>query len=253
MTVSARNILIFYTLILSACDQATDYTPAVEDAQTISIAHLKSFCHEDTHRITREVSIRGRIISSDRFGEFGTTMVIEDASGGISLSVSDRTIADEYPFGASVQLYCNGLMLRNIGGKICLGLEPDSEGHDLIPSDRLHLYLERLNNEEQLPRPRTLRFTDLTPRDMDTYIGFEDVAFTERGTWCAFDAEEQRFSTTEHPIVNAQGDSLMVRTLWSCSYANEPLPEGRGSLWGVVDYFNHRYALQVVNFSKSFD
>lgn len=38
-----------------------------------------------------------------------------------------------------------------------------------------------------------------------------------------------------------------MRTLGSCSYAKEPLPEGRGSLYGVVDCFSGKYSLRVTN------
>ncbi len=42
-------------------------------------------------------------------------------------------------------------------------------------------------------------------------------------------------------------DTLVVRTLPGCEYANEPLPAGRGSINGILDYFNGTYQLRIVN------
>ncbi len=86
------------------------------------------------------------------------------------------------------------------------------------------------------------------PGLVDTRVRIDGVRFVESGaTWCDTDPETGRTVTTERTIVDEQGNTLAVRTLGSCSYAKEPLPEGRGSLYGVVDCFSGKYSLRVTN------
>ena len=48
------------------------------------------------------------------------------------------------------------------------------------------------------------------------------------------------------------GNRFFVRTLWSCYYGTEPLPEGDGALTGVIDYFGGKYTLRVTFREKEF-
>ena len=43
-----------------------------------------------------------------------------------------------------------------------------------------------------------------------------------------------------------------VRTAATCVYAKEPLPQGTGSLYGIIDYFAGKYTLRVTNREAEF-
>ena len=78
-------------------------------------------------------------------------------------------------------------------------------------------------------------------RHTDTYVHFEGVRFVQQGNWCDPDPETGRPATTERQIADASGREFTVRTAGTCTYATEPVPQGTGSVYGIIDYFNGKY------------
>ena len=75
-------------------------------------------------------------------------------------------------------------------------------------------------------------------RHTDTYVHFEGVRFVQQGNWCDPDPETGRPATTERRIADHTGREFIVRTAGTCTYATEPVPQGTGSVYGIIDYFN---------------
>ena len=74
------------------------------------------------------------------------------------------------------------------------------------------------------------------------------MRFTDAGTtWCDTDPETGRTVATERTIADARGRTFTVRTAGTCVYAKEPVPQGTGSLYGIIDYFAGKYTLRVTN------
>lgn len=235
-------------LATSGCDRSSEprfATPPAESFHTI--AYLKSLCdNSSSYRITREITIRGHVVANDLYGEFDRSFVVEDDSGGITVAVDDRQTADRYPFGIITTIQCNGLTLCNYGGRILLGTTPDEWGVGHIPREELSRYI-RTEIPERIPPAHSIDITAISSRDIDTRVCFERVEFTEGGCWCDTDPETGRSITSEREIVDSRGNRFSVRTLGSCTYAKEPLPQGKGSLYGIIDYFAGKYSLRVGN------
>ena len=64
--------------------------------------------------------------------------------------------------------------------------------------------------------------------------------------------ETGRAVATEREIVDTRGRTFTVRTAATCVYAKEPLPQGTGSLYGIIDYFAGKYTLRVTNREAEF-
>ena len=45
----------------------------------------------------------------------------------------------------------------------------------------------------------------------------------------------------------SHGTEFIVRTAGTCTYATEPVPQGTGSVYGIIDYFNGKYTLRIAN------
>lgn len=245
----------FATLLLvlaAACDKAS--APRYgEEGRIRSIAYLKSLCAGAQSVVVREeFAIRGRVTGNDRFGEFYKTLILEDDSGGIGIAADCDRLADRYPFGCEVTVQCNGLTLNESGGKIQLGTTPTEQGAGRIPRDELPRYLRVGPTPGAPPRPARLAFSEIGPRHTDTYVRFDGVRFPEGGSWCATDPVTHRSMTTEHPITDAGGRSFLIRAAGTCTYADEPVPSGTGSVCGIVDYFNGRFSLRITNYEIRF-
>ena len=59
-------------------------------------------------------------------------------------------------------------------------------------------------------------------------------------------------SPTPGKPVDTRGRTFTVRTAATCVYAKEPLPQGTGSLYGIIDYFAGKYTLRVTNREAEF-
>lgn len=98
-----------------------------------------------------------------------------------------------------------------------------------------------------------LTFDAVSARHIDTRVRFDDVRFADAGkTWCDTDPETGRAVATEREIVDTRGRTFTVRTAATCVYAKEPLPQGTGSLYGIIDYFAGKYTLRVTNREAEF-
>lgn len=248
----SRLALGVLLLMAGACNRATEPLPPDDPAQETqhSIAYLKTLCSgEESVRVTQDVVIRGFIVANDLYGEFYKTIVVEDATGGISIAAEHPSLADEYPWGAVLTVRCNGLVLYDYGGKIMLGTEPGEYGVGRIPREELPRYLTcSMPGEGEEPPTTPLAFGQVDDRHVDTRVRFDGVRFEEPGiAWCDVDPQTGRSIATERTIVDAAGNRFTVRTAGTCAYAREPVPSGTGSLYGVIDYFAGEYSLRVTN------
>lgn len=244
--------LLFGALLLAACDRASDIAYDDSPGSVRSIADLRALCTGASVPLREEIVIRGTVVGNDRYGEFSKTLVLQDESGGIAIAAEHPSLANDYPFGACVTVYCNGLVLSDYGGKIQLGTMTGEYGAGRIPRSELDRYIRIYAPATAPPEPALLSFCDVSSCHIDTYVRFEGVRFACAGSWCDLDTETGRTVTTERSIIDCTGRTFRVRTEGTCRYAREPLPSGTGSLTGVIDYFNGKYALRVVNREVAF-
>ena len=224
-TIAFIDTLLCALLICCSRSSSLDFSEEEEPGGLHSIIWLKSLCKGESRLVTEEIVIRGRIIANDRYGEWNRALVVADETGGIEVFAEGSALADRYPFGATVTLYCNGLRLHDYGGKVVLGSEPNAYGFGLS-QEELVAHLHRGVDSPAPPESRTVSLDAIGSEYVDTYVRVTGVRFCERGTWCDKDPETGRHIATDRP-------------------------SGKGSLCGIIDYFNGRYSLRVVN--REFD
>ena len=233
-----------------SCDRATEPRYGSGPGEHASIAYLKSLCSDRTVRIAEELTVEGIVTANDIRGEFPRRLMVEDATAGIGIEMDHTDLSDLYPLGARVVVHCSGLALGEYGGKVQLGAPPTGNyGVDRIARADIprHVRCTELNARER--RPRTMLIGELRPADADTYVRFTGVHFREAGApWCASDSVSGEPVTTFRTLVDASGAELTVRVLPSCHYAMEPVPQGTGSVNGIVDYFDGAISLRIVNY-----
>ena len=99
MRTTARISLLTLPVLLTlpaGCDRATqpEFTVRPPEPQN-SVAYLKSLCDgKSSVAIAQDITIRGFVTANDLYGEFHRTIVVEDASGGISIAAEGSPLAD---------------------------------------------------------------------------------------------------------------------------------------------------------------
>lgn len=234
--------------MLAGCDSSSELPYGTPPVERGSIAYLKSLCTDDPVVIAEDLSVCGMVTGNDLYGEFDKTLILQDESGGIEISADHTSLADEYPFGAVVSVSCNGLAVGRFGGKTRLGAAPAGDySVDRIPRAELGRYLRREAQATPVAEPVRVRFSDIGARYTDCFVRFDGVEFTQAGTWCDTDPETGKPVTSERIIRNSNGETFRIRTEAGCLYATKPVPQGTGSILGVIDYFNGVYSLRVTN------
>lgn len=245
----------------AGCDRSSKASFDEVPARVVSIAHLKSLCEGEVRTITEQIAVCGAVTGNDRYGEFPREVVIQDASGGITVAADCPALRNPYPLGRELTVYCNGLTLYDRGGTIRLGKLPpddatgwDAETRRCIPEEELARHLRLTGREACRPEPRAIGIGDLGPALADVYVRIDGVRFAQGGLWCDTDPATGRTVTTEHALTDAQGHPLplAVRTPGTVFYASEPLPEGCGSLCGILDWFGGACTLRITAFETAF-
>ncbi len=224
------------------------------EEQTVSVAYLKRLYNGAPVRVTDEWSIAGAVVSDDRRGNFYKTLVVNDDTGGIELRLDVEEIFKHYRMHSRVTVRCNGLWLGSYGGTLQLGAEPfgDYQTRPLAEADIAgHLTVDGEHYGEVQPRVRT--FGELTAGDVSTFVAFEGVRFVEqeRGMSWADTADDVETDTDRH-LVDARGDTLVVRTSRHATFASRLLPEGVGRIEGVLSRFNDKFQLTVCDSENFF-
>ena len=243
-----RLLTALISLLLISCGDSASHTGSTSpQSGEVSIAHLKSLCKGDHYAITADYTIRGIIVATDWCGEMNKSAVIVDRSGGLEFAVDSRNINERLPIYSEVEIYCNGLMLARVGGKIEMGLPSTSDfALDNINDEVVDNHIRIIGQNSEIS-PETKRFDDIDASDISSIVRFEDVriACEEGQRWC--DTLDGEVVTTYRTLVDSEGNTFALRTLSTCLYALDEMPTDEISVIGAIDYADDRYFLTIVN------
>lgn len=247
-----RIISIFGLMAVVACSvKKTDIgsggpepvEPGGTPGGVISIAALKEMYVDRPATINEEVSIRGKVVSSDQYGNFYKTVCVQDDSGGIAIMVDMEMYFRTFNIYGEVTVYCNSLTLGTYGGEIRLGvLSADGTNTVTYISGDYILSAIRAGEDFTEVVPEVVPISGLSPRHINTYVRIDDVQFEEAGggvAWC------REGEDTNRTLVDIEGNRLDVRTSRYARFADRVLPEGSGYICGVLGYFNGSFQLRV--------
>ncbi|MBQ3148875.1 MAG: hypothetical protein IJB87_05895 [Alistipes sp.] len=251
-----KSIVALSLLLIASCSKSDD--PAAEYPESphgkVSIAHLKTLAIKDSKVITEDISIEGYVVANDLFGEYYKSIVVCDESGGIEISVDTHSTAKTFPIAAKVTIHCTSLTLGNFAGRIILGAKANDDytvGRIAESDFARHFAIDLL--AAQAIEPTKITISEISPNIIGNYIEINDVAFTNSNgiKWCDTDPATGEFLTSERELSDSDGNTISVRTIAQCIYASEILPSGIGKVRGIVEKYNSRYSLRIVN--RQFD
>lgn len=227
-------------LLIAGCEVGTG------ESRRVSIRHLTSLHRGYPLLLTENISIEGVVISSDRHGEFHNRIVLQDATGGISICISHKELHTLHAIGDSLRVECRGLVLGAYGRAVRLGAE-SAEGSDYqvepleLPQWMAHH--TPLGIADKLTPAPTL-IADLSAEKIATLCLFEGVRFVEAGEKWVPEGE----SITRHIVdTQAPSDTLAVRISKGVIFGSERIPAGECGVVGVMDYFNDGYQLVLLS------
>lgn len=266
-----RILGLAFIATLAGCQADMDtpeLTAPVADIQpNTTILELKTkFFDEDQTLIPEKENgehyiIHGRVISSDATGNIYKSLVIQDETAALAFSINQGSMYVDWRLGQDVVVDMTGLYigfyrtLQQVGwpNSIYNGIPqlgfmaydywkthaqrnglPDDEcvtvGTDAEtwPADKMYCV--------QLTLP-------ISVEDLERYqsqlVEIRDVHFTEGGkeTYAPYQESVSRV------LANESGSTIDVRNSGYSNFYNRTLPEGKGSVRGILSYYNDKWQL----------
>jgi len=220
--------------------------PAINLDENITIKGLKELYNgADTMKITEDYILKATVISSDRRGNFFKQLIVQDETGGMSISVNMSYLYETYPEGQVVYVKCKDLYLGSSGGLTVLGHLYDDNGtieHGRMSEELAAEHIIKSFFNEPI-EPKTYTIEELKNGDSltNTLVRIEGVQFKASELNSLFaDAEEEN-----RHLIDTGFNEIILRTSQYSKFAKDELPEGNGSIIAVFGKYNSDYQLYI--------
>ena len=241
--------LTFTSCVDDDFDTPEILVPSVDFDSNTTIADLISSYSGGLDSIGDNKIIQGVVVANDESGNIYKTLYIQDATAGIQIAIDRTSMYTEFKVGQRVYIKCQGLYLGNYGTCPQLGyIYNGAIGRipDVMVAD--HIFRDSLPGAA--PSPTNLKIPTITSANLNTLIQIDSVHFEEVGQTFSTTT-----STTNRTIVDEQGNTLILRTSNYANFAANTLPQGRGSVVGIISVYNGDYQLYIrdLNDLKNWD
>ena len=256
----AAALLAVSSAALTGCNEELAQPPMTIPSSdwkaNTTIAELKGQYWQDENNYCTQVTantdgehviLGGRGIANDSTGNIYQNIVLQDATGAISISVALKDSYKKFKIGEEMFIDVTGLYAGKYAGLFQIGKEDSYNGTPQtgrLEEDVLKAHVE-LNG---LPVPADVNILDMTIEeinaaksvaDLQKYqsqlVRINDVSFIGGGTetWAV-----QGSSGVNRYLIDSKGNRLLVRNSGMSSFNQEILPAGHGAVTGILSYFN---------------
>lgn len=206
--------------------------------------------------------IHGRVVSSDATGNIYKSIVIQDETAALTLSVNQGSTYTDYRLGQEIVVNATGIYTGYFNGLQQLGWYDEYNGSasmtfmpwDIFlghtekngfPNDDVVLVDQAGPWPSENPYCIVTSFTALPSsgaefRNMQSQlVEFRNVHFEEGGkeTYAPYQESVNR------TLVDASGATMTVRTSGYSNFYNELIPEGTGTVRGILSYYSDAWQL----------
>ena len=220
---------------------------------------IKRLYIDKTIQIQEDYFIEGYIISSDQENNFFGVLHFQDRPNnprdGFQLEIDLRNAYLFYDIGDKILLNVKGLYLGKSKGVFKLGGVFSSFGNEIVgrlPSASVFEKMKVLCGENKNIVPTETTISDLNESLVNTLITIDNVEFSEDELGLPF-AEKKEESLRK--LVDCLDKELLLRTSGFAEFQSNMLPEGSGSITGILILDGEEYQLVVrklndINFDK---
>lgn len=250
-----KFILSFFGITLFfGCikDQSFDPLTGGCDSELVanaSYADIKDLYVDRTFQIQQDLVIEGYVVSSDKAGNFFGVLHFQDRptnpTQGFQIEIDLRDSHLLYPTGSKIYVNLKGLYLGKSKGVYKLGGVFTSFGNQSVgrlpaPVVQEHLLVscEGKTNIE----PVQVDMNGFSETLANTLVRLGDVQIWQEELGGTFAAELEE---TERTLIDCGGQKLMLLNSGFADFQGELLPEGNGSITGVLLQENDDYQLVI--------
>lgn len=267
-----RTIKYLFCLILTAiitltgCNPEFDVPPleiphATQEANTTILELKNTFTNDiDTIRQKEDGSdyiISGRVIGNDISGNIYKSLIIQDETAALTLSINATNMYTTYRVGQQVVINCTGMYIGMYRGLQQLGYPDqynDTWQTTFMPILTFTEHTE-LNGIPAVDKVDTLAIDlgTLSSQPIrvvqSQLIVLKDVYFEEGGKNTFADAD----ASASRTLYDTNGNSIVVRNSNYSNFAKDMLPKGYGNVVGILSYYGSSYQLLLRTKSDCYD
>ncbi|MBR4837526.1 MAG: hypothetical protein IK004_03700 [Bacteroidales bacterium] len=206
-----------------------DFTLPVGQVYTIDTL-LTMWKLEGTHKFTQDASVYGVVIADETSGNLYKASFIQDGNNAIELYMKSTS---GLRIGDSVRVYLKGATLSEYSGT--------PQIQDLNPNN-ITILANNINIE-----PEEISTLDVNSSYICHLVKFNHVEFAaadRNKTYAPTDAYGQFILNQYDENCNLVDGSIIVRTSNYASFAKTQLPQGNGSIVGILTYYSTGSAWQ---------
>lgn len=220
-------------LLVTACyDNHSPYERGEQlEAPTATIAELRSRCSERVATIESRMVVEGRVVSSDKEGNFYRSFFIEDATAGAEILSGLYDNHSLYPLGVRISMSLEGCAVVLRDNIVQIGLPTDPSALRPASFDVPSLLASFVRRESSaLPLVATeVECRELSVAMCGTLVAVSGLRYEpleeEEVTMCGY----RRFVTND-------GHQLYCSTSYYADFANYAVPCGEVTLRGILHY-----------------
>lgn len=231
---------------ISEPSMTTNGMASHDGIQVIPISTLKSMYKGGPTAINDNIAIEGVVVSDDSEGNFYKSMIIQDPTSGIELKLSMANMSTLYPQGSKVRLLCNSFVLGNYGNQVNLGYKSNNPKYEtsyfpelLIPKV---LFIVGKTNLTPIEIPS---FSQINKNMQGMLVMLNNVQFDSSNLGLTFGDTSKDKKTLNRILKDQNGAQLQVRTSAYARFASTTIPNGSGSIVGIITYFGNTPQLLI--------
>lgn len=255
----AAAMLAVASTALTSCDEELAQPPMTIPSSdwkaNTTINDFKKLYWQDADNYCTEVGttadgsrmiLGGRVIANDSTGNIYQNLIIQDATGAISISAAVKNTYKKFKVGEEVFIDVTGLYAGKYAGLFQIGKADEYNGTPQTGRMEEATFTSHVQLNG-LPRPQDVKTLDMTlseinaitsPEGLMEYqcqlVRINDVSFIGGGveTWAV-----QGSSGTNRYLIDSKGNRMLVRNSGMSSFNQEIMPAGHGDVVGILSYY----------------
>lgn len=254
--IAATATLLAATVVAGCKDNSEPPSPETPDTERIpntSIAELKdAYWNDAANNIAtvglngadEHIVVSGRVISSDATANITQHLVIQDATGALSIRINSDSLFMRYSIGQQVVIDVTDMYIGRCQGLQQLGFPDYSAGRGRYPAPMSHDFFALHSRLNGSPNPMDIDTITVTLPALTSspevlrlmqsrLVRIDNVRFSEGGR-AAFGITGE--NVADRILLDSANNSLAVRTSGKATFADETLPEGPFDIVGILSY-----------------
>lgn len=233
--------------LLFSCTKEYDRPPLTEPVYegaeaNITLKKLKELYKDIVNPTLIDVdyTVKAVVNGNDISGNIFKQLYVQDETGGINLGVDQNSVYTDYRVGQEVYINLKGLYVVKYGGQLQIGY--DLTNANRIPWEVFQFYVHKSGWPlSDKVTPATVKLSSLNEDMVNTLVKLEKVYFPDGGKLPFAEAEQ----TVNRTLKDGDGNSIIVRNSGYANFAADMLPEGGGTVIGVLSKFNNDWQLYL--------